>query len=486
MAVAAPPRSLTERSATELAGAIRRGEVSSAEVVEAHIEALERFAPRINAVVANRYAEARQEAVAADDAIASAGDAELPPLLGVPCTIKESIAVAGMPNSAGVVARREHRSTETAPTAARLLDAGAILLGVTNTSELTLWVETDNRVYGRTNNPYDPARTAGGSSGGEGAAVGSGGSPIGLGADIGGSIRTPAFFNGVFGHKATPGVVPNTGQFPPATPGSSRLLATGPIARRAEDLMPVLRIIAGPDGQDEATRDIELGDPASVSLDGLSVLISEDASYRPASRELRAARERAAATLADGGARVQHVSMKSMRRAFELYVTALNEGAGEGTGVRSILTDSGADAPTIASFLRRGSPHTFPTRMLIALEILAARLPAGRTRRLLAQGRAFAEEVVATIGDGVLLHPPHPRVAPRHGTITLRPLAITPVVIFNLAGVPATQVPLGLNARGLPLGVQVAAGPDRDHVSIAVAIELERALGGWVPPPAPR
>ena len=139
---------------------------------------------------------------------------DLPLLHGVPCTVKESISLKGMPNSAGLVARSEHRAETTAPSAQRLLDAGAIPLGVTNVSELTMWIESDNRVYGRTHNAYDRKRIAGGSSGGEGAAVGSGGSPIGLGSDIAGSIRIPAFFNGVFGHKSSSNLVPNTDMFP--------------------------------------------------------------------------------------------------------------------------------------------------------------------------------------------------------------------------------------------------------------------------------
>jgi len=146
---------------------------------------------RINAVVVAR--------------IAAAADVdELPPFLGVPCTIKESIAMAGMPNCAGLVSRQEYRSTQNAPTVQRMIDAGAIVLGVTNTPELCLWIETENRAYDRTHNAYSKYRTAGGSSGGEGAVVGSGGSPLGLGADIGGSIRLPAFFNGVFGLKPSP------------------------------------------------------------------------------------------------------------------------------------------------------------------------------------------------------------------------------------------------------------------------------------------
>jgi Amidase len=162
---------LTERSATGLARAIRRREVSARDVVEAHIERHMRFASRVNAVVADRFEAARREAVAADERVAAAdgGEAsELPPLLGVPFTVKESIALAGMPQSAGLVARRDYRSGESAPVVQRLLDAGAIPLGVTNTSELTLWIESRNPLYGLTSNPYDSNRTAGGSSGGEG------------------------------------------------------------------------------------------------------------------------------------------------------------------------------------------------------------------------------------------------------------------------------------------------------------------------------
>lgn len=472
---------LIERSATELARAIRAREVSSADVVEAHIERLERFG-WINAVIAKRFDPARAEAAEADRVVAAASpDQDLPSLLGVPCTIKESIAVEGMPNSAGLIVRAEHRAPESAPAAKRFLEQGPILLGVTNLSELTMWVESENRLYGRTHNPYDRRRSAGGSSGGEGAAVGSGGSPIGLGTDIGGSIRLPAFFNGIFGHKPTPGLVPNSGHFPPGPSGEAiRLLGLGPLARRAEDLMPVLRAISGPDPSDPSTREMTLGDPAEVSLEGLRVVISERTSLWPTSRGLRDARARAAATLEAAGAMVERVPMKSMRRAMELYLTALREGAG--TTTRQIFDDAGVTSHSTRALLRRGGPHTVSTRILLASESLARFMPEGRTRRLLAAGEEFANEVSDAIGDGVLLHPPFPRVAPLHGRTVGRPWIITSTTIFNLAGTPVTQVPLGLDPNGLPLGVQVVAAPGRDHVSIAVALELERRLGGWVPP----
>ncbi len=486
--VAAPAGSVTERSALSLAAAIRAGEVSSRDVVEAHIARLEAVQPRINALAADRFAAAREEADAADRRVAEAdGDERLPPLLGVPCTVKESIALAGMPNCAGLLARRDHRAVESAPVAARLVGAGAIPLGVTNTSEMTMWIESQNFVYGRTSNAYDPSRAAGGSSGGEGAAVGSGGSPIGLGTDIGGSIRIPAFFNGVFGHKPTAWVVPNTGNFPTAEGEVTRLLAAGPLARRAEDLMPVLRAIAGPDGIDPYCREVELGDPADVRLDGLGVIVSEEASWVPARRELRDARERAADALAAAGARVRHVPLRSMRRALELYLAALQSGATQ--GFRQMLEAEVGAAGRLAlrrvgwGAVRRRGPHTLPTVILLATESLFARTPPGRTRRALAAGKALSREVEAVIGDGVLLHPPHARVAPRHGRTVGRGWVVTPTAVFNLLGVPVTQVPMGLNAAGLPLGVQVAAGWDRDHVAIAAALELERAFGGWVPPP---
>ncbi|MGI8462137.1 MAG: amidase, partial [Solirubrobacterales bacterium] len=472
---------LTQRSGLQLAAAIRAGELSSREVVEAHIARLRAVGPRINPIAVPRFEQALEEADAADARIAAAGeDEELPPYLGVPCTIKEAIAVEGMPNCAGLIQRRDHRATDTAPVAERLIGAGAIPLGLTNTSELCMWPESGNRVYGLTRNPYDPARTAGGSSGGEGAAIGSGGSPLGLGSDVGGSIRTPAAFCGIFGHKPTPGVVPNALSYPPGDGSAAeRLLCTGPMTRRAEDLMPLLELLAGPDPRDDYVREVELSDPASVSIDGLEVLIGEETSYLPVSREVGEARDSAGAALERAGALLRRVPIRSMRRAYALFVTALNDGE---ESIEKMLADAGCEPLTLRNLFRRGGPHTAPTLMLGALERLAQLEPKGLTRRALAAGHAFAREIVETIGDGVLLHPPYPRVAPRHNAILFRPFSIAPVVVFNLAAVPVTEVPLGLGTRGLPLGVQVAAGPGRDHVSIAVAAELERALGGWVPP----
>jgi fatty acid amide hydrolase 2 len=478
--IATETQAITERSAVDLATAIASGQLRSRDVVDAHIELIERRNPDMNAIVATRFDAARAEADAADERVA-AGE-KLGPLHGVPCTIKESFAVEGMPHTSGSLNRKHVIAERSATAVQRLIDAGAIVLGVTNTSELTLWIESQNRVWGRTDNAYDRTRTAGGSSGGEGASVGAGFAPIGLGTDIGGSIRLPAFFNGVFGHKPSGCLVPHTGHYPAPNDRGSAMLGSGPLARRAEDLMPFLRVTAGPDGIDATAREVELGDPAEVDLDGLQVTLSDDVSLVPVSLELRNARVAAARALRDAGAKVRRVSLPGVKGAIQPYLNAMRESG----GLREILTEGGTEIPhfgrLVADAFRGRSPYTTPLLMTLASENLSQYLPERLERRALAAERDLAEQVCEAIGDGVLLHPPFSRVAPRHGRTVGRPWMISPMAVFNLIGLPVTEVPMGLNDAGLPLGVQVAAGRDRDHVAIAAALELERAFGGWVPP----
>jgi fatty acid amide hydrolase 2 len=242
----------------------------------------------------------------------------------------------------------------------------------------------------------------------------------------------------------------------------------------------VLRIVAGPDAEDPVVEDMPLGDPDEVALAGLRVVVSDSATLGPTSPELAAARERAAGALAAAGARLERVSMRSMRRALEMYLTTLST---VGVTIGEMLAEAGAEPLSWRAALRRNGPHTVATRITMLAERLATHAPERRMRKVIADRDAFVSELHATIGDGVLLHPPAPGVAPRHGRTVGRLWWIHPMIVFNLAAVPVTQVPLGLGAAGLPLGVQVAAGPGRDHVSIAVAQELERVFGGWVPPP---
>ncbi len=468
-------------SATGLAAKIRAREASSREVVAVHIERIRAVNPVINALVRDRFDAALAEADAADRAVA-AGGSDLGPLHGVPCTIKECFRLAGMPNSAGLVARKDVVADGDATAVARLRAAGAIPLGVTNLSELCMWMETNNRVYGRTNNPYDPTRIVGGSSGGEGAVVGAGGSPFGLGSDIGGSIRMPAFFNGVFGHKPSGGLVPGSGQFPLAHGPALRYLTTGPLARRAEDLPLLLRVLAGPDGEDSACEPLALGDPAAVDLAALQVLDVQWDGRNRVSDDLAEGQRRAAAHLASRGARVERVVLEGAERTFEIWSAMMGaaggpsfaEHLGAGTRARGLRL--------LPGWMIRRTPHTLPAILLALLESAAARLP-GRDRAL-AEGRALKLRLEELAGPRtVILYPSYPRPAPRHYAPLFRPFEFAYTAIFNVMEMPSTQVPLGLNSEGLPLGVQVAARRGGDAATLAVALELERAFGGWTPPP---
>ena len=264
---------LLEASATELAALIHARAVSSREVVDVHIARIERVNPLINALANARFSEARREADAIDTKLAHTDRSEpSPPFLGVPCTVKEFFAVTGLPQTAGLLRRKEEVAKSDAVTVTRLREAGAVILGNTNVPEGGLWLETHNLIYGRTNNPWDLSRTSGGSSGGEGALIAAGGSPFGLGSDVGGSIRYPSAFCGIAGHKPSGRLVPNSGQYPTADGVASAYLSSGPMARRVGDLFPLLKVLAGPDAGDPITRAMELGDPSEVSLKGMVVV----------------------------------------------------------------------------------------------------------------------------------------------------------------------------------------------------------------------
>lgn len=479
---------LLTRSGLDLARMIRRGEVRSVEVLEAHIRRIQEVNPRLNLMVRDRFALARQEAQAADDRIAAGETSTLPPYHGVPCTIKESISLAGMPHSAGLLARKDVIAPQDATVTARLRAAGAIPMGVTNTSELCMWMESANRVYGRSRNPYDPTRIVGGSSGGEGGIIGAGASPFGLGSDIGGSIRMPAFFNGVFGHKPTGGLVPFTGQYPPAEGAVRRYVTTGPLARRAADLMPILRLVAGPDGVDGGGREVELGDPATVDLSTLTVLDVPDNGSTPVSADLRQAQRRVVDWLERQGARVTHLQvgpgqLEGLRSSMVIWSSMVS--ASEGSSYQDLLANGG-DFSLPWELLRSmwgGSPYTLPSLGLALLELVPKVLP-GDTERFVRAGEALRDELADRLGPrGVMIFPPYASPAPRHVKPLLPPWYWVYTAIINVLELPSTQVPLGLNADGLPLGVQVVGLHDHDHVTIAVAEALEKGFGGWVMPP---
>ena len=474
---------LLHLSATELAKRIREKQLTSREVVQAHVDHARRHNPQLNAIVADRLELALEEADAADRLLAQVGPENVPQFHGVPCTIKESIQVEGMPHTAGLVSRQHLRMERDASTVARLRKAGAIVLGVTNTSELCMWMETSNKLYGATNNPYDFKRIVGGSSGGEGSIIGSGASPFGLGADVGGSIRMPAFFNGVFGHKPSSNIIPNSGHHPVATHGLCRTLTTGPLCRRAEDLWPLVRLLAGPDGEDLDCTEVLTGDPANVDIAKLTVWSIEDNGFLSVDPELRAAQRQAADALGKLGATVKTTSVKKLKDSFELWSATMTAGT-----AAPFVTLMGGDKGPVNPWTEMlkwavgKSEHTFPAIALGLGESVEHLVPMGQSKRL-AQCVELRQEMTEMLGpNGIFLYPSYTRPAPLHNHPLRRPLDWIYTAIGNVLEMPITQVPLGLGSQGVPLGVQVGAIHGNDAVTIAVAIALENAFGGWIPP----
>jgi fatty acid amide hydrolase 2 len=473
---------LLHLSATELARRIRHRELTSREVVLTHIDHARQVNPGLNAIVADRFDIALAEADAADTRVASEPAHALPPLLGVPCTIKECFSLEGMPNSAGLKARSAIRSTTDATTVARLRAAGAIPIGVTNTSELCMWMETSNLVYGRTNNPYDASRIVGGSSGGEGSIVGSGASPFGLGSDIGGSIRMPAFFNGVFGHKPSGGAVPFTGQFPSAEGKAVRYLTTGPLCRRADDLMPLLRILAGPDGHDPGCESMTWPDPETIPVRSLRVLSIRANGLRPISRDLQLAHTRTLEALGQAGCSVREVELPLLKRSIEIWAAGLS--TADGTPFKELLGQGKpiAVGSQLARWMAGRSDHTLPALALALVESIPF-IASNNDPRPLQWATELRAQLDELLGDdGILIYPSYTRVAPRHRVPLRLPLDWAYTAIMNIMELPVTQVPTGLNAAGIPTGVQVVGPWGHDHLTIAVARHLESTLGGWVPP----
>src|SRR6266850_2251938 len=302
-----------------LAAALRRGEVSSEAVTRAYLDRIDAVNPRLNAVVQLRAEAALAEARAADRVPAPERGA----LHGLPMTIKDSLDTAGLITTGGTKGRASFVPSEDATVVARLRAAGAIILGKTNTPDLTLNYETSNLVYGRTNNPFDLERTCGGSSGGAAAIVAAGGSPLDLGSDTGGSIRLPAHFCGVAGLKPTAGRVPRTGHIINYEGASQFLTHIGPLAPRVDDLTLVLGVIAGPDGVDPHVVPVPLRDAGAVRVAGLRVGSFTSLPPLEPTAETARAVESAVGALQRAGCQPLAVAIPDSARVFETYMTVL-------------------------------------------------------------------------------------------------------------------------------------------------------------------
>src|SRR5580698_5351470 len=304
---------LTFLPAVVMARQIREKKISAVELVNAHLAKIDRLNPKLNALVHVDPERVGRESHHADAALN--GGKPLGPLHGVPISIKSSLDVAGLRCEAGTRLRAGHIATQDAPLVVRLRNAGAIVLGVTNTPELLMAWETDNVLYGRTNSPWDLERTPGGSSGGEAAAIAAGMSAGGVGSDGGGSIRVPAHFSGICGLKPTPGRVPATGHFPASGGPFALIGVVGPMARTVGDLRALFEVMQGANEGDACAAPVSLRWPSDDETKQLRVGYFEDDGRTPITAETRAAVQTAAKALQDAGLQVEPFRPEGLEEA---------------------------------------------------------------------------------------------------------------------------------------------------------------------------
>ena len=456
-------------SATHQARLVRQRSISSVELVQAHVERIATVNPRIHAVIEVLAAQALAAARAADEAVARSADTG--PLCGVPFSIKDSIELGGAVCTAGTLGRRDAPpAIEDATLVARLRAAGGIPMARTNLPDLLFAFESDNLLFGATCNPYDAARTSGGSSGGEAALIASCGSPMGLGSDAAGSVRLPAAFCGIAGLKPTSGRLPRTGHFPPAGGWIEALWQIGPMARHVEDLCTVMPLLVGGDGRDRSVVDMPFHEPARVELGGLRVAFHTDNGLARADAEVAGVVGAAARALAGEVAALEEDRPGCLEQAYGLEMKLL--GADGGDGLREYLQALGSTRV-----------HPLLTGWLDKLE--AYRTSVAGFAAYWAEWDAYRAAMGAFLRRyDVMLCPVYTHAALLHGTSTQEENfhGFSHTMAYNVAGWPAAVVRCGVSASGLPIGVQIVAAPWREDIALAVAARLEREFGGWKAP----
>jgi amidase len=454
-------------SATEQAKAIREKRISSEELTRACLERIAEVNAKLNAVVQLPAATALEQAREADRALAR-GEIK-GPLHGVPFTLKDAIETEGVICTGGTLGRASYVPQEDATVVKRLRAAGGILLGKTNCPEFGWAWESDNLIYGRTNNPYDLSLSPGGSSGGESAIIAAGGSPFGLGSDAGGSVRFPAHCTGITAIKPTSGRVPRTGHFPGPGGTLDALWQIGPLARSVEDLSTVLPIIAGVDWRDPAIVPMPLGDATKVDLRALRVAFHTDNGIETPDRESIETVENAARALEASVATVEEVRPPGIEQTYEIYLGLFT--ADGGAGLEELLEMAGTKKvhPLMQRALDLQRSHAKSMAAFVAL---------------MGQWDAFRRFLLSFMEEfEVVLCPVCSFPGMVHGSTYDRLSAFSYTMTYNLTGWPAAVVRAGGSRNGLPIGVQIVARPWREDAALAVAALIEKALGGYQRPP---
>jgi amidase len=459
---------LWRASAHELATAIRTRAVSSREVIEAHLARIAAVNPALNALTVV-LAEEALAAAAAADAAQAAGKA-LPPLHGVPFTVKENIDVAGTATTQGVVAFAGLVPEADAPAIAQLRAAGGIPVGRTNMPDFGLRWHTDNALRGPTRNPWDAARSPGGSSGGEAAALACGLTPLGVGTDYGGSVRVPAQWCGTVALRPTQGRVPQARALAPQDPSLTRqLFATpGPMARRVADLQLALAAMSGPDPRDPWWVPAPLQGPDLRSLPGVAVTV--DPGGLGVDPAVAAGVQRAAEALAEAGYDVAEAEPPAVAEAADLWAQLIvaEMRPGQAAMEQVVSTDAARVLRLMVEIVPALDQQTY-------IGAFTARSRIARAWSL------FQADRPLVLGPVTTLQPPPVGFdlgGAEEGLAQLHPMRLT--VLVNVLGLPAVAVPVGL-AAGLPQGVQIVGPRFREDLTLAAAQAIEDRLGTLTP-----
>jgi amidase len=454
-------------SATEQAKAIREKQISSEELVQACLERIAEVNPKLNAVVQLPAATALAQAREADSALVR-GEIK-GPLHGVPFTLKDAIETEGVICTGGTLGRASYVPKEDATVVKRLRAAGGVLLGKTNCPEFGWAWESDNLIYGRTNNPYDLSLSPGGSSGGESAIIAAGGSPLGLGSDAGGSVRFPAHCTGITAIKPTSGRVPRTGHFPGPGGTLDALWQIGPLARSVADLNMLLPIIAGIDWRDHTIVPMPLGDATKVNPKALRVAFHTDNGIETPDQETIETVENAARALESSVSAVEDACPPGIEQTYEIYLGLFT--ADGGVGLEELLEMAGTK-----------KVHPLMQRVLQLQRSHAKSMP--DFAKLTGQWDAFRRSLLSFMEQfDVIVCPVCSFPGMAHGSTYDRLPSFSYTMTYNLTGWPAAVVRAGSTRDGLPIGVQIVARPWREDVALAVAALIEKALGGYQRPP---
>lgn len=440
---------------------IKNKTISSEEVTRAFLERIYEVNPALNAVIQIDEERTIQQAKKADSALIRGEPLGL--LHGLPITIKDTIDVFGYQTRYGSYLYENYQPQREGTCVTRLREEGAVILGITNVPELLAAYESDNLLYGATNNPYNKNLSAGGSSGGEAAIIAAHGSPFGLGTDGGGSIRVPAHFCGIAGIKPTQGLIPLTGiSLPSAGPGCLQAFGTcGPMARFVDDLMLGLSVLSGPDASDPGAPPVKMGKLSDVDISQLKIAYFTHNGIVAPQQDIVDTTLRAVQVLKNLGAQIEEVRPEGIEKTFELHWEPF-----------FTMCDAGESVSGFTKTL--AASQISPLRKQFNSDAKKYNFTAAQLNARFAEIAKFKWDMYRFLNQyALIICPPCATTAKPHGQCLNDIKDFTYTMSFNNSGSPAVVIPFGVSQQGLPIGVQIVANLWKDHIALAAAKALE-------------